>query len=282
MSAPMHGHRAVPTTFGVSSAPAPRTSFAPSTTSFGFSAPPPTESATEDWESAAEQSSAVHSRLRSVLSCQRGGNAVSLAQATAELEEVERDLGTEPEGNEETGITAILKLLEVEPSDDKELAAKFALYENFLESVVLIREETLRFWDENQDLFEGHAKEAGQSAIKQIDSTDCMFIQVEDPFRAMKWFVHSMCAKAHKNSEKISNVLSVLRTRIELLRRDLEDCPFCLDTLAEREVVTLGCCHRTCKDCWENWVQIKGHGEAFCPLCKHVQFLEDIVATDDA
>lgn len=185
------------------------------------------------------------------------------------------------DADEETGIAAILNQLEVEPSDDTELAAKFSLYENFLESVVLIREETMRFWEENQDVFEGHAKEESQSAVNEIDAADCMGIQEDHPYLAAKWFVHGMCEKAHDNSQKISRVLSLLRTRMELLQNDLEgDCPFCLEALADREVITLGCCHRSCQDCWDFWVQIKGPGGAFCPLCRHVQFLEEIIVTE--
>ena len=256
----------------------------PSALSAGSGAPP-MASVAEDWETAAEQSSAVHNRLKSVLAGQRSRDAACLAQATIELEEVEKELGTvaasaSGEENEETGIAAVLMQLEVEPSDDKELAAKFSLYENFLESVVLIREETMRFWDENQDVFEGHAKDASRRAIKQIDAADCMGIPEDNhPYRVAKWFVHSMCEKAHENSQKIGSVLSILRTRLELLQKDEDgDCPFCLEALAEKEVITLGCCHRSCQDCWDFWVQIKGPGEAFCPLCRHVQFLEEIVS----
>lgn len=40
----------------------------------------------------------------------------------------------------------------------------------------------------------------------------------------------------------------------------------------ERPAKTLGCCHRTCAECWREWSA--AHPAPFCPLCLHVEFLE--------
>ena len=233
---------------------------------------------------------------------------MSLSRATAQLEAVEKELDdaealTGVVVTEETGIAALLLQLAEEPKDDAELAAKFCLYENFMDGVSSVREETFLFWSENKPLFEGAVLAASERAMKELDAAEAMGLdddmhsfaasgrtqsstEVFGGFRGFnrsprqpKWFVYHMTKKANDNSIKIGNTLGVLRGRLELLQKELEDCPFCLEDLKERsesEVITLGCCHRACTECWRNWQQIQG-ARAFCPLCRNVEFLEEII-----
>ena len=57
----------------------------------------------------------------------------------------------------------------MEPAIEAEVVAKFTLFETFLATVVTIREETIKFWVENQGLFLGASKDAGQREIDAID-----------------------------------------------------------------------------------------------------------------
>jgi hypothetical protein len=178
--------------------------------------------------------------------------------------------GAEAEDAKES-IKALLSQLENEPTDDAEMAAKFALYEDFLATVSTIREETINFWNENKAQFEGQTKAAGQKDINAIDSPDNLSIMDGGRF----WFVHSMTKKANENSVAISRTLAQLRSRLEILASDLGDCPFCLEQMEKEDCTTLGCCHKVCTGCWDYWVTLKGP-VAFCPLCKHTEFIEEV------
>jgi len=168
-------------------------------------------------------------------------------------------------------IDDLLRQMVVEPTDPDDLAAKFTLFEQFLDTVSSIRDLTLEYWTQNEGQFEGSVKQACQREIARIDRDDNLGI-IDDP---RKWFVYSMTKKANENSRDISKVLSGLKAKFSLISQDLYECPFCLDNMTEGNNVLLGCCHRTCNDCWDNWVSLKGH-QAFCPLCMHVEFVEEI------
>jgi len=170
-------------------------------------------------------------------------------------------------------LDALLVQLIVEPTKDAEIVAKFTLFENFLATVTVIRDETLGFWQENRDQFEGPSLAAAEHAINKIDEHEAMGVQ-DDP---SKWIVYTMTKKANGNNAVIRNVLSLLRARLAMLGQELGDCPFCLSAMETGKVVSLGCCHRTCRDCWDHWVALKGETSAFCPLCMHQPFLEEIV-----
>lgn len=177
-------------------------------------------------------------------------------------------------------VTTLLEQLAKEPTDEAELAAKFALFENFLNTVVLIRDQTLLFWEENKDQFasaDGRALASAEQEIRHIDNREAMGI-VDNPH---KWFVYSMTRKANDNSKAIGQTLAKLRGRLELLsREELGECPFCLDPMNVDASTVLGCCHRVCTDCWTNWSTLKGK-RAFCPLCKHEEFVQEILTTGD-
>lgn len=181
-------------------------------------------------------------------------------------------------------LLTLLKQLEVEPTDGTELSAKFALFETFLQTVTVIREQTLAFWSENKDLFEGGSKVAAQKEIEKIDSESCMGIE-DDPRR---WFVYAMTKKANDNSVKIAQTLSLLRSRLEQINSsDVGDCPFCLEDMrplkegSQNQTVVLSCCHRVCTPCWEQWQQVKGP-HAFCPLCRSDEFVAEVLSSSMA
>lgn len=170
-------------------------------------------------------------------------------------------------------VDQLLELFAVEPSEEAELAAKFTLFENFLANVTAIRTQTLEFWEENKDQFVGASGAACEREIKAIDSTDAMGI---DDSALSKWFVHAMTKKANQNNAAITQTLAKLRSRLELLAGELGECPCCLDAMQAETCTTLGCCHKVCTDCWDHWVELKG-AAAFCPLCKHREFVEEVL-----
>lgn len=182
----------------------------------------------------------------------------------------------------ETEMSSLLSQLAVEPREEAEMMAKFALFETFLATIVKIREETMAFWSDNCDLFEGASRMAAQQDINKIDSAEAMSIQ-DDP---RKWFVYLMTKKANENCAMIGRTLATLRARLEMISAkedgDLGECPFCLDNMTEmgaERTCVLGCCHRVCKDCWDHWIVVKGPRDVFCPLCRHEEFVADVLST---
>jgi hypothetical protein len=169
-------------------------------------------------------------------------------------------------------LTELLKQLANEPKDDTELSAKFTLFETFLATVTLIRDQTLQFWSDNADQFSGDARAQLQRSISSIDSHDNLGIQ-DDP---RKWFVYSMTVKADTNAKTIARVLALIKTRLELLAMEGGECPCCFDLLNPLNVTTLSCCHKICTDCWDNWSTLKGHN-VFCPLCNQRAFIEEVI-----
>ena len=181
----------------------------------------------------------------------------------------------------ESEMVTLLKQLEVEPTEEAELTAKYALFETFLATIVKIREETMTFWRENCDLFEGAARAAAQNDINKIDNPNTMGIP-DDP---RKWFVYLMTKKANENCAMIGRTLATLRARLEMIQSEdgnLGECPFCLDDMTpmgQEGTCVLGCCHRVCKVCWDHWLELKGPRHVFCPLCRHEEFVADVLST---
>eukprot|EP01038_Epipyxis_sp_PR26KG_P010560 gene10560-14186_t len=169
-------------------------------------------------------------------------------------------------------IDQLLEQLAVEPSDQEELLAKFLLFENLLSTVTSIRDTTIKFWEDNKDQFTNSSTfSACANEIKHIDNAEAMGI-IDD----RTWFVYGMTKKANQNNIIITNTLAKIRSRLELLAQELGECPFCLDQMSPETATTLGCCHKTCTACWDNWVSLK-HNQAFCPLCKHQEFVAEVI-----
>ena len=96
------------------------------------------------------------------------------------------------------------------------------------------------------------------------------------------WFVLPMIKKAFQNNKSTSRILDDMRRKLELLAAQPE-CPVCFEKFDSTEEdltpVVLGCCHKVCAGCWENWKRVAG-GRASCPLCRNVEFLEVMGVTD--
>ena len=128
---------------------------------------------------------------------------------------------------------------------------------------------------ENEDQFENNVKQAVEKDIKSIDNFEAIAI-TDDP---RKWFVYHMALASHKNNRSMNECLRKLRIRLELLAQKDLDCPCCLESLHDNNTYMLSCCHRMCQDCMNNWIQIKGVNNAFCPICKGINeaFLPDLL-----
>lgn len=178
----------------------------------------------------------------------------------------------------------LLSKLRRQPADDAECAAKFELYEKYLETVIAMRKQTFDFWQEARADFPPRAQREGERQMKAIDSADNMGLP---DFSEHRWFVFDMARKAHSNNDKIEAVLKGLQAKIQLLARQ-DECPICLDALpaaggaaasgALPQVHVLGCCHKTCGACWEQWKKLAASEgkRPFCPLCRHEDFLGSV------
>eukprot|EP00966_Prymnesium_polylepis_P202723 4696585-Prymnesium_polylepis.1 len=98
------------------------------------------------------------------------------------------------------------------------------------------------------------------------------------------WFVQPMARQASKNNAAITATLASLRTKLELLAREGVECPICLEAIeGETPATTLPCCHKCCTACWDGWTQARGgQHSAFCPLCRHSDFLEFVLSATPA
>lgn len=186
--------------------------------------------------------------------------------------ELKAGIGHETLSNE---IELLLEQLIVEPTDSSELTAKFSLFESFSLTVTTLRDQTMQFYEDNIDHFEGEIKASIQKDIRKLDSADAWSI-TDDP---TKWFVYGMTKKSNENSISIQRVLASITAKLAALDEELGECPFCIEIIQKGNEKMLGCCHKVCVECWRNWVAIKGHA-AFCPLCRHQEFITDILSSD--
>lgn len=158
--------------------------------------------------------------------------------------------------------------LRKEPSTDEECAAGFQLFATYLDKVTEIRVSTLALWEASQGFFVGGSGEGVKAKIKGIDGANNL--GVDDPPPG-EWIVHAMAQRANKNHAVISSVVHSIETSLSLLKREDVDCPMCLESLSDgRPSKVLGCCHRTCQECWANFNAVCAErGIApFCPLCR--------------
>jgi ssRNA-specific RNase YbeY (16S rRNA maturation enzyme) len=218
------------------------------------------------------------------------------------------DTATPITDNTSTGaFSTLLGQLEVEPSDPEEAQDKFKLYEDFLDTVTAMRSKTYDQWAECEGEFVDApaVQENVRQALAGIDCTDNMSIAMD----SARWFVHSMVLQASKNSDMLGSVLASIQAKLELLGKQ-DECPICLEPLPGQgpalsppgeacvpratgdgeggadaapdavhvsdAVHVFGCCHCVCAPCWTHWSQLRGP-TAPCPLCRHEDFLADIV-----
>jgi len=196
---------------------------------------------------------------------QFGGELMALQQVSA------------TEAADMSEIEQLLQQLMVEPSEDADRIAKFGLYEGLMSTVEAARKTTFEFYEGCKEDFAEAGGASVQAAIEQslkrIDGGDNMAVD----FRDDRWFVYDMTRKLDSNNAMLGRVLQDIKTKLDLIAQQ-DNCPICLDTmedLAPTDVKVLGCCHKVCAECWTQWQAIK-HGQAFCPLCKHEEFLTDV------
>jgi len=178
----------------------------------------------------------------------------------------------EPENN---GVEAVLAQLKKEPKDEAECHSKFCLYAEYGEEVQNMRTEFVNFIDASQSDVPSAVASDMQKAKKRIDSAEAMGIPDDD---GHTWFVYHMMKQAIKNNKNMGSILTQFEQKLEFLRNNAQaDCPICLEAFGTEEHIpkTLGCCHKVCNTCWAHWGEVM-RGNAFCPLCRHDEFLGEI------
>eukprot|EP00999_Lentomonas_sp_LEN2_P002788 NODE_656_length_1284_cov_122.937770_g617_i0.p1 GENE.NODE_656_length_1284_cov_122.937770_g617_i0~~NODE_656_length_1284_cov_122.937770_g617_i0.p1 ORF type:complete len:336 (+),score=75.65 NODE_656_length_1284_cov_122.937770_g617_i0:120-1127(+) len=167
-------------------------------------------------------------------------------------------------------MTDLLQQMRVEPKTSVETEAKFKLFEKYQEKVEAIRKDTMEFWETNKATFPGAVHTTFAGKIKDIDKAENMGVD----FDASEWFVYHMLRKVDRNIKYMESLMEEMQKKLDLLANmQQEECPICLESFDEdRPGEILGCCHQVCVDCWDHWKQMRG-ADAFCPLCKHVEFV---------
>lgn len=170
-----------------------------------------------------------------------------------------------------------LNQLRLEPQNDEESAAKFQLYEGYSTQVEQMRKSLVDFHTECRPTLPEKVGVDMDKKVKGIDDAQSMGIYDE----AREWFVFQMMRQAEKNNVKMAKILEGFETTLKFMRQnDQQECPVCLEPFQEsgsHSPETLGCCHKVCKDCWAHWETVM-NGRAFCPLCRHDEFLGAVAA----
>jgi hypothetical protein len=184
-------------------------------------------------------------------------------------------------------LDSLLEDLRIEPTDDADAARRFRLYEAHAETVSKVRKSLFEFWEASQPQPEGAPKNAIEASLRAVDGHENLEVYFNERF----WFVYSMAQKVSRNERLLGEVLKEIETKLEILAREGEDCPICLepicaedDEAAKQEPglrgVALGCAHKIHAGCWSRWSQVcaQQRKNPFCPLCKNEEFLEDIMS----
>lgn len=174
-------------------------------------------------------------------------------------------------------VELILDRLKVEPQDEAELAAKFSLYTGYSDEVAKMRGTLCTFWDESRAGIPKTVASSMERVMKGIDEQRNLAI----PEGRQEWFVYHMMKQAARNNQSMANILTDFQQRLKYLASNTQsECPICIEPFTEsgpRAPETLGCCHKVCKECWENWSSVM-QGRPFCPLCKHTDFISRVAA----
>lgn len=183
--------------------------------------------------------------------------------------------GSVQDESQKKKLADALRQLQVEPTDDAARAAKFELYEGFAKLTEDARTAVHALWDSAQGDLEAANATATKAQIEQdlrhVDRRDNLGIDFEN---SQHWFVHGMCTAAARNQRLLDGVLGSITTKLELLSSQSE-CPVCFESFdSERPSTTLGCAHRVCSECWGHWSAMGG---AVCPLCRHTEFLGQVL-----
>ena len=191
---------------------------------------------------------------------------------------------------------ATIASLQAEPKNDAECAAKFSLYDAFSQKVSGIRDDLDGLVAEACPQLPELPKAAVQKDMKSLDSA--RNIGIADDARC--WFVCAMYRQAVANCDKMRGISESITRKLKLVSDEIQtECPICLEPWSKKDdaeardgddddeeegvvPVTLGCCHQVCTTCWDNWAALNGGGEAFCPLCRHREFVDILAARSDA
>merc|ERR1740138_588235 len=164
-----------------------------------------------------------------------------------------------------------------ERSGEAECAAKFLLYEGYGREVEGQRETLLKFHGESRETLPAAVVHDMDRRVGAIDSREAMGI----PDDAREWFVYHMMRQAERNNFAMAKTLSDFEQKLAFLaKNDQPECPVCLECFSDagpRAAETLGCCHKVCRECWDNWTEVTG-GRPFCPLCRREDFLGAVTA----
>lgn len=178
-------------------------------------------------------------------------------------------------GSADAAVEALLEEMRVEPEDAQACAAKFGLYEGYAEQVQKMRETLFKFHADSAPTVPPAVAQGMDRQLKAIDRHEAMAIYDD----AREWFVFQMMRQAEKNNRGMASILEDFEKKLDFLAKsDQSECPVCLDNFeadGPHAAETLGCCHKVCKECWAQWTAVMS-GNAFCPLCKHADFMEHI------
>lgn len=175
----------------------------------------------------------------------------------------------------------LLEQLRTEPTVDDEIKAKFAIFETYMDSVTVLRNDVYSTWENAKAQFETNAVHRMDQQLKKVDATENMGVADQDGV----WIVYGMMVRASSNHTLLSTILKEMETKLALLASDV-DCPMCLEPVGvgegKKAAKILACCHRTCTECWTEWAAV--HPHPFCPLCRQVDFVEELsrLASHDA
>merc|ERR1719433_966315 len=115
-----------------------------------------------------------------------------------------------------------------------------------------MRSTLLKFHEESRPTVPASVATGMDKQVEIIDSAEAMGI----PDDAREWFVYHMMRKAERNNLGMASILEVFEKKFEFLAaNDQKECPVCLEDFGEAPE-TLGCCHKVCKECWENWTSV--------------------------
>jgi hypothetical protein len=122
---------------------------------------------------------------------------------------------------------------------------------------------------------------ANSSTVRSVSSIDGQDRMGAEEMPGV-WIVYGMMQQAHSNYTFIYNAVREINTKLALVSQT-PDCPICCETMggaSGREVKILQCCHKVCKECWDEWSEVcahDGHGP-LCPVCRNQEFLVAIAS----
>jgi len=73
--------------------------------------------------------------------------------------------------------------------------------------------------------------------------------------------VYGMMQQAHSNYTFIYSAVRDINTKLALVS-ETPDCPICTEAMggaSGREAKILQCCHKVCKECWDEWSEVSSH-----------------------